>query len=168
MDGMSAIMLATCGAVDQYKACGLDTVHDQMKFRMLVVGGPNDSSCSASTSSNSLSSSSNNLKSSGKLRMKQLQSLAPEKKRGYLCASNMQFEFFFFFRRKKIKIAACETWPGNCIPTFRKGSSEMQQLESLVESLVQSSSCEYFGKRAIRSHILDTLAECRRQVRKGA
>ena len=103
MDGMSAIMLATCGAVDQYKACGLDTVHDQMKFRMLVVGGPNDSSCSASTSSSSLSSSSSDLKSSGKLRMKQLQSLAPEKKRGYLlmyvlhCASNMQFEFIFYF-----------------------------------------------------------------------
>ena len=79
------------------------------------------------------------------------------------CSLNL----FFIFRRKKIKIAACETWPGNCIPTFRKGSSEMQQLESLVESLVQSSSCEYFGKRAIRSHILDTLAERRRQVRKG-
>ena len=81
MDGMSAIMLATCGAVEQYKACGLDTVHDQMKFRMLVVGGPNNSSCSVSTSSNSLSCTSSNFKSLGKLTMKQLQSLAPEKKR---------------------------------------------------------------------------------------
>ena len=99
-------MLATCGAVDQYKACGLDTVHDQMKFRMLVVGGPNDSSCSASTSSNSLSSSSSNLKSSGKLRMKQLQSLAPEKKRGYLlmyvlhCVVTCSLNFFFLGERK--------------------------------------------------------------------
>lgn len=55
MDGETLIMLSTMGTVEQFKACGLNTVKDQMKLRKLV--GKQASSVAATSSSSSASGS---------------------------------------------------------------------------------------------------------------
>ena len=43
----------------------------------------------------------------------------------------------------------------------------MQELDDLVKTLVPTCSLPYFGEAAIRQHILDTLKEKRRNIKKG-
>lgn len=60
-------------------------------------------------------------------------------------------------------------WPGNNIPVFRKNVEALKELNDLVEEL--AATCTYepcgFTKEGIRKHILDTLNERRRRIKKG-
>lgn len=74
---------------------------------------------------------------------------------------------YYCNRRKKIRNAATEAWPGNSIPLFNKGSNASKILDSLVDKLCTANCSEYFNKESIRKHVIDTLAERRRQIKKG-
>ena len=82
MDGETLVMLSTMGTVEQFKACGLNTVKDQMKLRKLV--GKQALSAAATSSSSSASGSTPATASKGKLTKKHLAELTPEDKRVYL------------------------------------------------------------------------------------
>ena len=72
------------------------------------------------------------------------------------------------FRRKAVRAAAIQLWPGNDIPTFKNNQEAEQKLDSLVKDLEE---CIFepinFGKEGIRQHILDVLNERRRHLRNG-
>lgn len=72
-----------------------------------------------------------------------------------------------FYRRNKVAKAARQAWPGNSIPTFRGNNKETKKLDSLVKDLIPSCRTKFFGEAAIRKHIIDSLAEHRRSVKKG-
>ena len=63
--------------------------------------------------------------------------------------------------------AAKKMWPGNNIPTFRNDEAMLKKLDELVKRLLPECEMPFFGEQAIRSHILDSLTERRRQVKKG-
>lgn len=73
----------------------------------------------------------------------------------------------FDFRRNRVAEAARRKWPGNNLPTFKNNKEMLKSLNELVEQLIPECQMDNFGKDAIRKHILDTLNERRRQVRKG-
>ena len=58
-------------------------------------------------------------------------------------------------------------WPGNDIPIFRGNATNLKKLDDLVDDLASTCETPYFGKAAIRRHVLDSLAERRRMVKKG-
>lgn len=58
-------------------------------------------------------------------------------------------------------------WPGNDLPTFRGNKENTKKLDDLVKELAPSCSSKHFTETSIREHIIDTLAERRRQVKKG-
>lgn len=64
-------------------------------------------------------------------------------------------------------IAAHREWPGNKIPIFRNNKENLKKLDCLVAKLVPECKLDYFGESAIRKHIIDTLTERRRNVKKG-
>ena len=70
-------------------------------------------------------------------------------------------------RRNKVAAAARNAWPGNNIPTFRNDSHSLTKLDELVKGLVPDCATPFFGEKAIRRHIIDTLTERRRRVKKG-
>jgi len=73
------------------------------------------------------------------------------------------------FRRNKVAKAAHEEWPGNDVPTFRGNAENSSRLDKLVKRLHDSGLVNhYFKKPAIRKHIIDTLAERRRNIKNGA
>ena len=63
--------------------------------------------------------------------------------------------------------AARRKWPGNQIPTFYNNPTNMAELDNLVTKLLPECSLTYFNKKHIRQHILDTLTERRRNVKRG-
>ena len=63
--------------------------------------------------------------------------------------------------------AAKIAWPGNDLPTFQGNKASTKKLDDLVKELAPSCSSKYFTETSIREHIIDTLAERRRQVKKG-
>ena len=63
--------------------------------------------------------------------------------------------------------AARNTWPGNDIPIFRGNATNLKKFADLVIELTRTCETPYFGEAAIRRHILDSLAERRRMVKKG-
>lgn len=73
------------------------------------------------------------------------------------------------FRRKAVRAAAIQMWPGNDIPTFKNNQEAEQKLDSLVKDLEKECTFEplNFGKEGIRQHILDVLNEGRRHMRNG-
>ena len=58
-------------------------------------------------------------------------------------------------------------WPGNDIPIFRGNATNLKKSSDLVTDLTSTCETPYFGKAAIRRHVLDSLAEQRRMVKKG-
>lgn len=78
------------------------------------------------------------------------------------------FEIRFLIRRKAIRTAAINRWPGNDIPNFKKNKVAVDELNDLVNDLEED--CSFpplnFGKEGIKQHILDVLNE-RRHKRKG-
>ena len=64
------------------------------------------------------------------------------------------------------KAARC-MWPGNDIPIFRGDDTNLKKLSDLVDELAGTCGTPHFEKPAIRRHILDSLAERRRMVKKG-
>ena len=88
VDGETLLMLVTMGSMEQYKACGLATVKDQMKLRKLIGDlsdpGPSTETSSQSSASQSSASSHTGTQSRGKLNKKMLKELTLEDKRVYL------------------------------------------------------------------------------------
>ena len=83
--------MSTSGSMDQFVACGLRTVKDQMKLRKLLLDvnqGMNAASTSSGTlilsPSSSGSSTSDGSNCSRKLSIKEIKQLSPEDKRIYL------------------------------------------------------------------------------------
>ena len=63
--------------------------------------------------------------------------------------------------------AARRKWPGNSIPTFQNNPANMAELDNLVAKLLPECTLPCFNKKQIRQHILDTLTERRRSVKRG-
>ena len=70
-------------------------------------------------------------------------------------------------RRNRVARATSERWPGNELPKFKNDKKLLKSLDDFVDELLPDCEAPNFGKVAIRQHILDTLNERRRQVRKG-
>lgn len=73
-----------------------------------------------------------------------------------------------FFTRNAVALAAREMWLGNDIPTFQRNEANQEKLRTLVQKLLPE--CQllpFFGEKAIRQNILDSLTECRRNIKKG-
>ena len=68
------------------------------------------------------------------------------------------------FRRKAVRAAAIQMWPGNDIPTFKNNQEAEQKLDLEKECTFAPLN---FGMEGIRQHILDVLNERRRHVRNG-
>jgi len=68
-----------------------------------------------------------------------------------------------------VREAANKKWPGNDIPTFKKKSAALKELEALVDQLEDECSYEPagFDRRGIKQHVLDVLNERRRHTRNG-
>ena len=75
--------------------------------------------------------------------------------------------YSIFYRRNKVAAAARVAWPGNVIPTFRNNKENMKKLDELVVELETEYSLPYFGKEAIKQHILSCLTERRGNVKRG-
>lgn len=64
------------------------------------------------------------------------------------------FEIRFLIRRKAIRTAAINRWPGNDIPNFKKNKVAVDELNDLVNYLED---CSFpplnFGKEGIKQHI---------------
>ena len=58
-------------------------------------------------------------------------------------------------------------WPGNDLPIFRGNSSSQAKLNDLVKELKGTCSTKYFDEESIRQHIIDSMAERRRAIKKG-
>ena len=71
------------------------------------------------------------------------------------------------FRKKSVRAAAIKKWPGNS-PNFKKSTTALQELATLVDELHED--CSYppvgFCKPQIRQHILDIWNK-RRNIREG-
>ena len=63
--------------------------------------------------------------------------------------------------------AARKKWPGNHIQTFRNNVANMAELNDLVTKLLPECSLPWFNKKQIRQHILDTLTERHKNVKRG-
>ena len=75
--------------------------------------------------------------------------------------------FLCYNRRNKVAAAARKVWPGNDVPTFRNNKENLKKLDELVEKLEPDCAIPLFGKAAIRRHMLDSLNERRRSIKKG-
>ena len=65
-----------------------------------------------------------------------------------------------------IKFARLYTILGRAT-VFKTDSAERQKLEELAATLIPTCKTKYFGERAIRQHIFDSLTEKKRRIRKG-
>ena len=63
--------------------------------------------------------------------------------------------------------AAKLAWPGNDVPLLKGDESNLKKLDKLVEQLRETCSTKHFGEKEIRRHIIDSLAEQRRHIKKG-
>lgn len=52
-------------------------------------------------------------------------------------------------------------------PFFRGNKENMKKLDDLVKELIPTCSSKFFTEASVHQHIIDTLAERRRQVQKG-
>jgi len=58
-------------------------------------------------------------------------------------------------------------WPGNDLSIFCGNSSNQAKLNDLVEELKSTCVTKYFDEESIRQHIIDSMAERRRAIKKG-
>ena len=77
-------MLCNLGSMEQYRACGLQTVKDQVSLRKLLNASLSSTSTATITPSSELESSQASSPKRCKLTKKQLNELTPEDKRVYL------------------------------------------------------------------------------------
>jgi hypothetical protein len=63
--------------------------------------------------------------------------------------------------------AAKLAWPGNDIPIFRGNKDSIAKLEDVVKELKPTCANRFFDEDAIRQHIIDSLSERRRQIKRG-
>ncbi|XP_078357414.1 uncharacterized protein LOC144642324 [Oculina patagonica] len=72
-------------------------------------------------------------------------------------------------KRKAIRTATINRWPGNDIPNFKKDKVAADELNKLADDLKED--CLFpnlqFGKEGIKQHIFDVLNERTRHKRKG-
>ena len=63
--------------------------------------------------------------------------------------------------------AAKRMWLGNDIPIFHGNATNLKKLSDLVTDLTSTCETPCFRRAVIRRHVLDSLAERRRMVKKG-
>ena len=76
--------------------------------------------------------------------------------------------FIVITRRRRVACAAAEKWPGNEYPLFKNNPKELEKLYELTKKL--SLTCRIpnvFEEDGIRSHIMSSLHERRRNVKNG-
>eukprot|EP00731_Ephydatia_muelleri_P005308 Em0002g1484a len=145
-------MLCKTGTTDQLKACGLETVKDQLKLKKLIQGSEKTSVVAVTEQ---VACGTSCIELNRKLSLPELGKISPEDRRIYL------------MMRNKVRKAVYDTWKGNSIPLFKTDSAERQKLEELAATLIPTCKTKYFGERAIRQHIFDSLNEKKRRIRKG-
>ncbi|KAL5503539.1 hypothetical protein EMCRGX_G010505 [Ephydatia muelleri] len=150
VDGETLELLAKCGTIEQYKACGLRYIKQQMQLKRLLNTDKRELE-----GSSSLEREMSSKKFDRKLKLLELRTISPEDRRIYLMTRN------------KINKATKEVWSGNDVPKFRGNEEEMKKLDKLVSDLLPICSCKYFGPQSIRQHILDSLQERRRKIKNG-
>ncbi|KAL5510478.1 hypothetical protein EMCRGX_G006031 [Ephydatia muelleri] len=150
VDGETLELLAKCGTIEQYKACGLRSIKQQMQLKRLLNTDKRELE-----GSSSLEREMSSKKIDRKLKLLELRTISPEDRRIYLMTRN------------KINKATKEVWSGNDVPKFRGNEEEMKKLDKLVSDLLPICSCKYFGPQSIRQHILDSLQERRRKIKNG-
>ncbi|XP_019850371.1 PREDICTED: uncharacterized protein LOC109581047 [Amphimedon queenslandica] len=161
VDGETLQMVVNCASVEQMQLCGLKIIKDQMKLRKVfaTVCGNADSTFGIASFTTPTRGTSTNTsatpKGTRKLKLSEIKNLTPEEKRLY------------YMKRNKVASAARKEWPGNDIPCFKNNQENMKKLDSLVKTIEEECSLPFFGRQAIRRHILDTLTERRRCVKKG-
>ncbi|KAL5510543.1 hypothetical protein EMCRGX_G006105 [Ephydatia muelleri] len=152
-DGESLALLCQHGSMEQLKACGLKTVSEQLKLRKLITLTLEQPTKAAACDNSPAPEGFGGARK--KLSLVELMKIPPEEKRLYL------------MMRNKVNKAVKEQWKGNVIPLFKTDPAEKKKLEDMVQKLVPNCSTKYFGERAIRQHIIDTLTERRRMIKKG-
>ncbi|KAL5487226.1 hypothetical protein EMCRGX_G019803 [Ephydatia muelleri] len=152
IDGETLLMLCKTGTTDQLKACGLETVKDQLKLKKLIQGSEKTSVVAVTEQ---VACGTSCIELNRKLSLPELGKISPEDRRIYL------------MMRNKVRKAVYDTWKGNSIPLFKTDSAERQKLEELAATLIPTCKTKYFGERAIRQHIFDSLNEKKRRIRKG-
>ncbi|KAL5515074.1 hypothetical protein EMCRGX_G000192 [Ephydatia muelleri] len=150
VDGETLELLAKCGTIEQYKACGLRSIKQQMQLKRLLNTDKRELE-----GSSSLEREMSSKKFDRKLKLLELRTISPEDRRTYLMTRN------------KINKATKEVWSGNDVPKFRGNEEEMKKLDKLVSDLLPICSCKYFGPQSIRQHILDSLQERRSKIKNG-
>ncbi|KAL5506628.1 hypothetical protein EMCRGX_G008324 [Ephydatia muelleri] len=152
IDGETLLMLCKTGTTDQLKACGLETVKDQLKLKKLIQGSEKTSVVAVTEQ---VACGTSCIELNRKLSLPELGKISPEDRRIY------------HMMRNKVRKAVYDTWKGNSIPLFKTDSAERQKLEELAATLIPTCKTKYFGERAIRQHIFDSLNEKKRRIRKG-
>ncbi|KAJ7369537.1 hypothetical protein OS493_038243 [Desmophyllum pertusum] len=147
IDGKTMVMLAKGATKEQYEACGLMTVAEQLKLRTLVntAVDDNESGCTITAVKP---------KKPSKAQLKDISEMNSR---------------IYKTKRKAIRAATIKRWPGNDIPNFKKNKVACDELNQLVEELSEDCCFEplKFGRDGIRQHVLDVLNERRRHRRNG-
>ncbi|XP_031549914.1 uncharacterized protein LOC116287382 [Actinia tenebrosa] len=149
IDGKALIYLAEHGSAQQYEACGLKTVGEQLHFKQIVKTTTDDSTTTSRLAAG--------CRKAHKPRKEDIRKLSPMNQRIYKT------------KRSAVRQAAINKWPGNDIPTFKKKSTALEELEELVNQLKKECSFEPadFDRKGIKQHVLDVLNERRRHLRSG-
>ena len=170
VDGETLKLLAYSSRIDQLRACGFSKIKDQLKLQKLLAQPEQDKNISPSPDQLPQTK----FGTSGKLSMAQIKHLSPADKLLYLsklvcCTKHIKNLLLNYTRRREIADAASNRWPGNQIPTFRDNAEAMAELDALVEKLAPTCSIPQlnFNSVGIKKHIIDTLNERRRYVRRG-
>ncbi|KXJ20248.1 hypothetical protein AC249_AIPGENE16605 [Exaiptasia diaphana] len=146
MDGKTVKMLVLKGSQQQFEACGLITVSEQLQFRTLIE---------------------EKLLGCAPVTQAQFRGGKPTKKR-LKCLSETD-QKVYKVKRNKVKTDAIRCFPGNDIPNFKTCKEAPKKLEELTNSSVEECTHEAAGfyKLGIKQHILDVLNERRRNHRRG-
>eukprot|EP00731_Ephydatia_muelleri_P004054 Em0002g230a len=114
-------MLCKTGTTDQLKACGLETVKDQLKLKKLIQGSEKTSVVAVTEQ---VACGTSCIELNRKLSLPELGKISPEDRRIY------------HMMRNKVRKAVYDTWKGNSIPLFKTDSAERQKLEELAATLI--------------------------------
>ncbi|XP_065892403.1 putative autophagy-related protein 11 [Dysidea avara] len=149
VDGETLKMLGEEGSMEQFKACGLSTVMEQLKVKRLLKPA------AAADANVPVAQYSPMARTGYKLTKRELNDIPAKHKMVYL------------MMRNKVAKEARRVWPGNDIPLFRGNKENQAKLNALVEELEECCTTEFFTKDCIKQHIICTLSERRRHIKLG-
>lgn len=76
-------------------------------------------------------------------------------------------DIILFRQKKQTAKAAREKWPANTAHVFRGTTENLKALEELVVELKTSCATKHFDEKAVRTYVLNTQVERRRQLKGG-